>query len=86
MLASGALFFLARPQRYIYNPVFAIKSATFLLTIMASFWLRRRCKTLKHKEAEFSDKLLAASVLTGWILTALAGRWIAYSDYIFWPG
>ena len=86
MLASGALFFLARPQRYIYNPVFAIKSAAFLLTIIASFWLWRRCKTLKHEEASISVKLLAAAVLSGWILTALAGRWIAYSDYIFWPG
>lgn len=86
MFISGALFFLARPQRYIYNPVFAIKSAAFLLTMVASFLLWQRCKTLKHTGPALSVKLLAAMVLAGWILTALAGRWIAYADYIFWAG
>lgn len=86
MLASGALFFLARPQRYLYNPIFTIKAAAFLLTITASIWLWQKSKLLEHAKIDFTTKLLSGLVLFGWVLTAMAGRWIAYSDYIFWPG
>jgi hypothetical protein len=85
MFISGALFFLARPQRYIYNPIFTIKTVAFLLTIIASFWLWKYSSELRSEKIRLPIKVLAAAVLTGWLLTALAGRWIAYSDYIFWP-
>lgn len=86
MLASGALFFLARPQRYLYNPVFAIKAATFFVTILGSIWLWQKSRQLVNSSIGLPIKLLSAAVLFGWVLTAMAGRWIAYSDYIFWPG
>lgn len=85
MFISGAVFFLARPQRYIYNPIFTIKTVAFLLTIIASFCLWKYSSELKTNTIRLPTKLLAAVVMTGWVITALAGRWIAYSDYIFWP-
>ena len=30
-------------------------------------------------------KLLAAVSIALWVGVVLAGRWIAYSDYLFWP-
>jgi len=84
MLFSALPFFLARPQRYLSNPVFDIKMVSLIVTLGFSVWLWRRCKTLPAKGIPLSIRLLALVVAAGWILTLLAGRWIAYADYIFW--
>ncbi len=84
MLFSALPFFLARPQRYLSNPVFDIKMVSLIVTLGFSVWLWRRCKTLPAKGIPLSIRLLALVVAAGWVLTLLAGRWIAYADYIFW--
>ncbi|HLT63115.1 MAG TPA: DUF6644 family protein [Pseudohongiella sp.] len=86
MLFSALPFFLARPQRYLTNPVFDIKMAVLTITLGLSFWLWQRSRTVSADTISVSLRLHALLVTAGWILTVLAGRWIAYADYIFWTG
>ena len=34
----------------------------------------------------FAVQGLAILTVLGWVVTTLAGRWVAYADYLFWPG
>jgi hypothetical protein len=85
MLLSGLPFFLARPQRYLTNPVFTYKILFLLLALSTTFviwyWYRKR----KFKNG-IVIQLIALTSVSAWVMTAMAGRWIAYADYIFWPG
>jgi hypothetical protein len=83
LFVSGSMFVLARPQRYFTNPVFGLKFA-FLLPALALAALLYR--TLSHET--FSGRrarVLAGLNLLAWIGVVLAGRWIAYADYLFPP-
>ncbi|MEX0737994.1 MAG: DUF6644 family protein [Pseudohongiella sp.] len=86
MLVSGLPFLLARPQRYLNNPVFAIKAGFLLLALctMTALWLGFRRGTTQQQTLLI--KTLALVSLSAWLMTAMSGRWIAYSDYLFWPG
>ena len=87
---SGLVFVFARPQRYAVNRVFGLKftllagaivfTALFqrLTTRDAAFWER----SLGHRVAA---KIIAGCSLLLWLGVVLAGRWIAYADYIFPP-
>lgn len=100
MVLSGLPFFLARPQRYLNNPVFAIKfavlAATLLISVMLWSGLRKQNSGSRrsvsatsgdtHIAPGFGLRVLAVLTVVGWVLTTLAGRWIAYADYLFWPG
>lgn len=86
MLFSALPFFLARPQRYIYNPIFAIKLAALIFALVVSFLLIRQLRRLSAEAPGITARILAFCALLAWVLTALAGRWIAYVDYIFWAG
>lgn len=85
MLFSALPFFLARPQRYLSNPVFDIKVLSLFLTLIVTFWLWQRCRNLPQT-VPVSLRIHALIVAAGWIFTIMAGRWIAYADYIFWTG
>ncbi len=81
-LLTGLLFVLARPDRYFYNPIAGIKAAALILAVCLSGGLY-----LHHRY--FGRSILLARVLAGcgllaWVTTLLAGRWIAYVDYLFW--
>ena len=82
---SGAFFFLARPGRYLVNPVVAIKfgllAPALLITAALQITARRHPELLASAGAKAS----AAVSLTLWIGVTLAGRWIAYADYLFPP-
>ena len=84
MLLSALPFFLARPQRYLSNPVFDIKMISLAVAIIFSILLWRAGKQLSQTGITRSVRGIALFVIAGWILTLLAGRWIAYADYIFW--
>lgn len=100
MVLSGLPFFVARPQRYVNNPVFTIKLYTLVVTLLLSglLWRRLRQQAAKgyrhcQTNGQVSSldvapllKCLALVVMAGWVITTLAGRWIAYADYLFWPG
>jgi hypothetical protein len=85
---SGLTLVLARPLRYAVNPVFGLKftmlapavllAAVFHLASVRdpSFWERSRARRA-------SAKVMAGLSLLLWIGVVMAGRWIAYADYLF---
>lgn len=89
-LVSGSFLLFARPFRYFGNPVFAWKlgflvpalllTAAFCLAAgrEADFWERSAKRRL-------AAKAVALPSLGLWIMTAMAGRWIAYAEYLFDP-
>jgi hypothetical protein len=87
--ASGIWFVLARPDRYFGNPVFQIKFAVLLGAIALSLVLYRVVGHHKGAaslvpERHVMVRVLAALNLLLWIAVVLAGRWIAYAEYLFW--
>jgi chromate transporter len=51
-----------------------------------SLGLWRAHKKMQISIEQWPMRLIACASLAGWLLTAMAGRWIAYADYIFWQG
>jgi hypothetical protein len=89
LAVSGALFVLARPGRYFVNPVFGLKFALLvpaLLTAGALQWLSRQPGVWDGPSSRRTlAKGIAALSLLAWCGVVLAGRWIAYADYLFPP-
>jgi hypothetical protein len=80
MLLSGLPFVLARPQRYFMNPIFGLKFALLLPAVALAAMIH---VVGIRKPDHWSAKLIAAISLLLWISIVLAGRWIAYVDYLF---
>jgi len=83
LLLSGSIFVLARPQRYFVNPVFGIKFALLLPALAMSAFLYRSLQ--RGRANSLGVRAVAALTLLAWIGVVLAGRWIAYADYLFPP-
>ena len=86
--ATGLPFVLARPYRYFLNPVFGWKLAFLVPALVLALFIHRRNRIggyWDERDGESWVKVLAAVSLLLWIGVVLAGRWIAYSDYLFWP-
>ncbi len=79
MALSGLPFVFARPQRYFTNPVFGLKFALLLPAIALAAVLH--FVSVRKPDAA-STKVIAAISLLLWICVVLAGRWIAYVDYL----
>lgn len=88
LLLTGALFVIARPQRYFSNPVFGCKLAMLAPAIaLAALLLRfaRGIDASPHR-SDARRRLGAAAAIVNvalWTGVVLAGRWIAYADYLF---
>lgn len=80
MLLSGSMFVIARPRRYFTNPIFGLKFALLVPAIALAAVLH--LVSVRKPEA-WSTKLVAAISLLLWVGVVLAGRWIAYVDYLF---
>ena len=89
-LFFGLVFVFARPNRYLVNPVFGLKFSLLAPAVVLSSIQQR----LNAGAERFSDhpatrrtliRVLAACSLALWLGVVMAGRWIAYSDYIFPP-
>ena len=87
--ATGSVFVVARPLRYFYNPIFGWKF-TFLVPAVALVFVVHR---LSVREQGYWDQSLGRRVfgrltagvsLLLWIGVVMAGRWIAYSDYLYY--
>lgn len=90
LFVSGIVFVLARPQRYAINPVFRIK---FMLLVPAIL-LTLAFHLISIKDRDFWSssasrqtlgKVIGLCSLLLWTAVVLAGRWIAYSDYLLPP-
>lgn len=87
---SGLLFVFARPNRYLRNPVFGIKFA--LLVPALALTALYHVPTVKEPEywerstgRRVTARVLAAASLFLWLAVVMAGRWIAYAEYLFPP-
>ncbi|HVF18165.1 MAG TPA: DUF6644 family protein [Steroidobacteraceae bacterium] len=83
LFVSGMIFVLARPQRYFTNPVFGIKFALLVPALILAVLLYRTLQS--NSSISGSARLLAVMNLIAWSGVVLAGRWIAYADYLFPP-
>lgn len=88
VFCTGIWFVLARPARYFNNPVFQIKFSLMLpaLACTAAIYLIAFKRPTFWRTHPWPSKLLAGVSALLWITVVLAGRWIAYSEYLFWPG
>jgi hypothetical protein len=82
---SGLVFVFARPRRYLTNPIFGIKFALLAVALILTFVLSRMMAKLDvaADRAGVGAKVIAGLSLVLWLSVVMAGRWIAYSDYIF---
>ncbi len=87
---SGLVFVFARPQRYADNRVFGLKFMMLAGAVVLAIVFQR----LMRKDREFWERsgahrwaarAIAACSLILWLGVVMAGRWIAYADYIFPP-
>ena len=87
---SGLLFVFARPRRYFVNPVLGVKFALLLPAVVLAFAFHR----LTASDDQFWERTrlrrtmaraIAACSLCLWVGVVLAGRWVAYADYLFPP-
>lgn len=77
---SGLTFLLARPQRYLSNPVFGLKFALLVPAIVVAYLVQR---VAIRSPSSLPAKAVATLSLLLWIGVVMAGRWIAYADYLF---
>jgi hypothetical protein len=85
LLISGAVFVIARPGRYFVNPVFGIKFALLFSALTCSLFMARLVSVLPAAPRySLPLKLVSVIGVMLWVGVILAGRWIAYADYLFW--
>ncbi|MCB1672226.1 MAG: DUF6644 family protein [Gammaproteobacteria bacterium] len=86
---SGAFFVLGRPNRYFSNPVFSSKMGFLLGAVaLAIFFLamqKRRPGFWEAPQRRLLARGLAVLSLGLWIMVLMAGRWIAYLEYLQFP-
>lgn len=87
---SGAFFLFGRPLRYFNNPIFAWKLSflipAILLALLFHFMHRRQEGYWESSASRlWGARAIAAASLILWIMVAMAGRWIAYVEYIYYP-
>ena len=85
---TGLVFVVARPGRYFFNPVFGIKFSLLVPAVALALVVyglnRREMGYWEHTLARrISGRVIAALSLVLWIGVVMAGRWIAYADYLF---
>jgi len=85
LLLSGSVFILARPRRYFLNPVFGIKMLSItIVLILTVVMVKLLNRTFRSQQAPtLSIKIISIASIALWLLTMLAGRWIAYAEYLF---
>jgi len=89
LFVSGIIFVLARPRRYAINPIFRLKFVLIALAILVTLAFHMVAKRADYWERSSGGRvvgrLLAASSLLLWVAVVMAGRWIAYADYLLPP-
>jgi hypothetical protein len=80
LFLSGAMFVVARPARYFKNPIFGIKFALLSVALVLAVVLKIALR--KNDQPSVVAKSIAGLSLVCWVGVVLAGRWIAYLDYL----
>ena len=89
LFCTGVVFVIARPVRYLFNPIAGWKLLcllSFLSVLLTLCWCNYRQQgywllTLTRQRVSQGLSILLLVSLVGIIM---AGRWIAYVDYIYW--
>lgn len=87
---SGSVFVFARPARYFNNPVFGWKFTFLVPAVLLTLFFHYRSRQqadywVSSTGRIWTGKTIALLSLGLWIMVAMAGRWIAYSEYIYFP-
>jgi hypothetical protein len=87
---SGSFFLLGRPNRYFNNPIFGWKLSFLIPAILLTLFFHLMSKQQDGYWESNSKRLwtargIALVSLGLWIMVAMAGRWIAYVEYIYYP-
>lgn len=87
---SGAFFLFARPNRYFQNPIFGWKVSflipAVLLTVLFYVLHKRQQGYWElNSQRVWAGRAVALLSLICWIMVAMAGRWIAYVEYLYYP-
>lgn len=88
LFLSGGVFLLALPVRYVDNPVLGIKFAMLIPAVVLAvvfYRLARREDGYWERSSTRTRwaRIIAVVSLMLWVTIVLAGRWIAYSFYLF---
>jgi hypothetical protein len=89
-LISGAFFLFGRPLRYFNNPVFGWKVSFLVPAVLLALFFHVMSKQEEgywesSPKRLWSARAIALLSLFLWIMVAMAGRWIAYAEYIYYP-
>ena len=87
---SGAFFLFGRPNRYFNNPIFGYKVSFLIPAILLTLFFYLMSRTEENYWERTTQRLwtargIALLSLGLWIMVAMAGRWIAYVEYIYYP-
>lgn len=86
---SGLVFVCARPNRYLFNPVFGLKFAFMVPAIVLGLIVQRMASRDGFWDESAGQRavvrVLALASVVLWVGVVMAGRFIAYADYIFPP-
>jgi len=85
---TGLLFVVARPNRYFYNPVFSWKVSFLVPAVLLAVYLYSRNRSEpdyweKYLSRRVQSRVIALVSLALWVGVIMAGRWIAYTDYLY---
>ena len=89
-LVSGAFFVFARPNRYFNNPIFGWKLSFLISAVTLTLIFHLMSKSQEdfwelNPSRKLSAKAIALVSLGLWIMIIMAGRWIAYTEYLYFP-
>ncbi len=89
-LVSGAFFLFGRPNRYFNNPVFGWKIGFLIPAVLLTLFFHLMSKQQENywelnAKRLWSARAIALLSLVLWVMVAMAGRWIAYVEYIYYP-
>ncbi len=87
---SGAFFLFGRPNRYFNNPIFGWKMSFLIPAILLTLFFHLMSKSQEdywqlNSQRIWTARAIALLSLGLWIMVAMAGRWIAYVEYIYYP-
>ena len=88
LLLSGSPFVIAMPNRYLHNPVLAIKLSMIIpAVVIAGVFARLNTRGDNYWDVSPARRrrarVIASVSLLLWVTIVLAGRWIAYAEYLF---